>query len=57
MATIYATCQTPGCPEHGTQTELTDPMPIIVCGVCGQEITDKTSQPTPLPEEMPAWDL
>lgn len=38
------TCETPGCGNAGQEIEITAPGtdPVVMCGVCGQLITDVT---------------
>jgi hypothetical protein len=35
------TCHTEGCENNGIGIEVLDPMPTVICGACGIEITDK----------------
>lgn len=39
---VNVVCRTTICISNGLVTMLTDPMGLIVCGHCGNEITDKT---------------
>jgi hypothetical protein len=39
---IYTvTCHVDKCENNGIGIELIDPMNTVICGPCGQEITDK----------------
>ena len=39
---IYiVTCHTKGCSNDGIGIEVINPEPTVICGGCGQEITDK----------------
>ena len=39
---IYiCTCHTEGCENNGIGIEIVDPADTVICGPCGQEITDK----------------
>jgi hypothetical protein len=39
--TYLVTCHTTGCENENISIELIDPEPTVICGACGQEITDK----------------
>lgn len=52
---MYATCHTEGCTNQGIPIKVPDDIDTIVCGVCSQTITDVTTEPTALPEEIPPW--
>jgi hypothetical protein len=43
------TCQTENCNSNGIAIEVINPEPTVICGACGQEITDK--QPVNLDTE------
>jgi hypothetical protein len=50
METFTATCHTDGCPNADIPIELAfdptgPPLSSVVCGVCGQVITDTTLPP------------
>lgn len=57
MIPEYATCSTPGCESAGVTIEVirTSAAVPIVCGPCGQPITDLTDTPPELPTEVPSW--
>jgi hypothetical protein len=41
---IYTvTCHIEKCENQGIGIELVDPADVVVCGPCGQEITDKVA--------------
>jgi hypothetical protein len=44
--TYIVTCHTENCLNNGIAIEILDPADTVICGVCGQEITDKVEQPT-----------
>lgn len=54
MTTIWATCGTPGCISQGTPIRVDEPETIVVCGPCGQPVTNitdiKPTEGTVLPE-------
>lgn len=56
MSDLWATCLTPDCVNEGEPVQLTDPEMLVICGPCGQPITDKSTTAPALPEEMPTWD-
>jgi hypothetical protein len=39
--TYIVTCHTENCLNNGIAIEILDPEPTVICGPCGQEITDK----------------
>ena len=39
--TYICTCHTDGCENNGIGIEILDPADMVICGPCGQEITDK----------------
>lgn len=39
---VQVVCRTVGCVSEGAVTLLTDPEPLVICGYCQTEITDKT---------------
>lgn len=53
---MWVTCETTGCGNGGKPIELVDPAENVICGPCGQPITDKSTTAPALPEEMPTWD-
>lgn len=54
---MHATCHTPGCENQGTPIRVPADAGTVVCGVCSQSIADVTTEPNPLPEELPSWDV
>jgi hypothetical protein len=38
---LQVACRTVGCISEAAITLLTDPEPIVICGYCSVEITDK----------------
>ena len=38
---VRVACRTVGCISEAAVTLLTDPEPIVICGYCSVEITDK----------------
>jgi hypothetical protein len=47
--TYTATCRTEDCPNAGYPIELSwdgTPLDAVICGVCGQPITELTPDPT-----------
>jgi hypothetical protein len=38
------TCHTSGCENENIEIEFLDPLPTVICGPCGNEITDKVEQ-------------
>ena len=55
MTTMFATCHTEGC-ENGLQPiEIPNDPDLVLCGPCGQPITDLTTTPPELPTEVPEW--
>lgn len=55
MTTMFATCHTEGC-ENGLQPiEIPNDPDLVLCGPCGQPITDLTDTPPELPTEVPQW--
>lgn len=44
---IDVVCRTENCVSNAYVTRLENPEPIVMCGHCGQEITDKTQVPDP----------
>jgi hypothetical protein len=42
--TYVVTCHTSGCENENIGIELVDPTEVIICGVCGVQITDKVEQ-------------
>ena len=38
---FICTCHTENCENNGIGIEILDPSPVVMCGPCGQEITDK----------------
>jgi hypothetical protein len=49
--TYIVTCHTSGCENENIGIEFVDPADVVICGCCGQEITDKVEV---VPEEAPA---
>jgi hypothetical protein len=39
--TYIVTCHTTACENENIGIEFIDPEPTVICGPCGQEITDK----------------
>jgi hypothetical protein len=39
--TYIVTCHTVGCENKDIGIEVVDPVETVICGPCGQEITDK----------------
>jgi hypothetical protein len=54
---MHATCHTPACENAETPIPIPADPGDVVCGPCGQPITDLTATPPALPEEMPTWEL
>ena len=52
---FICTCHTSGCLNDGIEIEILDPSPVVVCGVCNVEITDKVEVvPEPAPAKKPS---
>lgn len=58
VTNYVATCRTPDCENNGIAVDIVyddlngemPPTPgVIMCGACGQEITDVTMGPAPAP--------
>jgi ribosomal protein S27E len=41
--TFNVTCHTDGCENAGIPILFIDPADTVICGPCGQEITDKVA--------------
>ena len=54
---MFATCHTPGCGNAGETLEVPDDVDAVLCGVCGQKITDVAEGPPEPVTEMPSWEL
>ena len=52
---MYAICHTEGCGNAGIGMQVPDDAEAVVCGPCGQPITDLTDTPLELPTEVPSW--
>lgn len=51
---MYATCETQGCPSLGASIPVSGQY-TVVCGVCGNQITNITdAAPDPI-TEVPEW--
>lgn len=51
---MYAKCHTVGCENQLVPIPVTGEVQVV-CGPCGQPITDLTDTPSELPKEVPAW--
>jgi len=49
--TYICTCHTENCENKDIAVELIDPTNIVICGPCGQEITDKVNLNTETTQE------
>lgn len=52
---MHATCHTNGCENQGIPIPIPEDAGAVVCGVCGEPITDLATEPTALPTEVPSW--
>ena len=52
---VYATCRTDGCLNALIPIDIQEGAATVVCGPCGQPITDLTDTPPELPTEVPTW--
>lgn len=52
---MHATCRTPGCGNYAVPIPVPEDPGDVVCGPCGQPITDLTTAPPELPTEVPSW--
>jgi len=52
---VYATCHTTGCGNEHIPIPIAEVPGTVVCGPCGQPITDLTETPPELPTEVPQW--
>lgn len=52
---MYAICRTEGCGNAGLGIRVPDDAGTVVCGPCGQPITDLSETPPELPTEVPSW--
>lgn len=52
---MYATCHTPTCENQGVPILVPEDAETVVCGPCGQPITDLSTTPPELPTEVPSW--
>ena len=52
---MYATCHTMGCENAAVPIPIPEAPGTVVCGPCGQPITDLSDTPPELPKEVPAW--
>lgn len=40
---VNVTCRTAGCENENAAIPFVDPAPLVICGCCGFEITDKVA--------------
>ena len=52
---MYAICHTEGCGNAGLGIQIPVDAGTVVCGPCGQPITDLTETPPEQPKEVPSW--
>ena len=52
---MYAICHTEGCGNGRVPIPVPDDAGTVVCGPCGQPITDLTDTSPELPTEVPSW--
>ena len=43
MANQIVTCRTEGCENKDIELHFEDALPLVLCGACWQEITDKVN--------------
>ena len=57
MIEKYVTCGTVGCDSYGAQIHITYPEHVdgVLCGVCGNLITDVSDAPSEPVTEVPEW--
>lgn len=56
-ATHWVTCETPACTSSGAPIRMQYPEDVtaVVCGVCGNQITNITDTAPETPTEVPQW--
>lgn len=52
---MYAICHTEGCGNAGLGMRVPVDAEAVVCGPCGQPISDLAKTPPELPTEVPSW--
>lgn len=52
---MYAICHTEDCGNAGLGIQVPDDAGTVVCGPCGQQITDLSETSPELPMEVPSW--
>lgn len=52
---MFATCETPGCGNMAAPIPIPAEAVTVICGVCGNPITDLTTTPPEPVTEVPEW--